>query len=78
MYLEPQGAPRTRRDNTMRAGDLRLLLDEAHAELRAIYAFLERTFGLPDVDLTGLLQPADWVRPAAPGQFPARHRDNDD
>eukprot|EP00959_Pyramimonas_sp_CCMP1952_P264419 5529278-Pyramimonas_sp.AAC.1 len=60
MHLEPQGAPRTRRDNTIRAGDLRLLPDKARAELRAIYTFLERTFGLPDADLTGLLQPADW------------------
>eukprot|EP00959_Pyramimonas_sp_CCMP1952_P131952 2758987-Pyramimonas_sp.AAC.1 len=71
--MEPQGAPRTRRDNTIRAGDLRLLPSEAHAELRTLYSFLERTFGLPDVDLTGLLQPADWVRPATPGQFPASH-----
>eukprot|EP00959_Pyramimonas_sp_CCMP1952_P247869 5181583-Pyramimonas_sp.AAC.1 len=55
--MEPQGAPRTRRDNTVRAGDLRLLPSEAHAELRTLYSFLERTFGLPDVDLTGLLQP---------------------
>ena len=37
------------------------------------YAYLERLFHIPDVDLTGLPQASDWVAPAAPGLLPDHH-----
>eukprot|EP00959_Pyramimonas_sp_CCMP1952_P312967 6550984-Pyramimonas_sp.AAC.1 len=45
--LEPQGARRARRDNTMKAGDLRNLPTAAHADLRQLFSHLELTFGGP-------------------------------
>eukprot|EP00959_Pyramimonas_sp_CCMP1952_P436839 9146697-Pyramimonas_sp.AAC.1 len=76
--LEPPGARRARREDTMRAADLRSLPTAAHADLRQRCAYLELTFGVPPVNLTGLLQPIDWVRPACPGGFPDWQLDNDD
>eukprot|EP00959_Pyramimonas_sp_CCMP1952_P188857 3950088-Pyramimonas_sp.AAC.1 len=62
----------------MRAADLRKDPTAAHAEFLQLYAHLELTFGAPPVNLSGLLQPADWVRPACPSGFPDWHLDNDD
>eukprot|EP00959_Pyramimonas_sp_CCMP1952_P242575 5069905-Pyramimonas_sp.AAC.1 len=45
--LEPQGAMRARRDDTMKAADLRSLPIAAHVELRQLYAHLELLIGVP-------------------------------
>ena len=77
LYLDTSGTARSRRDNAIRPGDLRALPSEAFADLRASYTYLERMFNIPDTDLTGLAQPTDWVRPAAPGHLPDLHPAND-
>eukprot|EP00959_Pyramimonas_sp_CCMP1952_P278992 5833136-Pyramimonas_sp.AAC.1 len=62
----------------MKAADLRSLPTAAHVELRQLYAHLEPSFGVPPVNLNGLIQPAGWIRPARPGGFPDQRPDNDD
>ena len=61
------------RPDTLTPWMFKALPAEAHADLRRRYRTLELMFRVPSVDLTGLLQPVDWVGPAAPGELPVNH-----
>ena len=78
LYADPAGVRPARRDEALTPAEFRSLPDEARADLRRLYAGLERTFEVPDVDLTGAEQPAHWIGPAAPGHLPTGHPAQDD
>ena len=78
LYADPAGVRPARRDEALTPAEFRSLPDEARADLRRLYAGLERTFDVPLVDLTGADQPASWTGPALPGHLPQDHPAQDD
>ena len=73
LYADPTTQISTRRDNVLTPWAFKTLPALALDDLRRTYAYLERVFRVPDVDLTGLPQETDWVAPAAPGHLPEHH-----
>eukprot|EP00959_Pyramimonas_sp_CCMP1952_P056220 1174271-Pyramimonas_sp.AAC.1 len=61
MHLDPDGSRPARRDRTLTPAEFRGPPAEAHTELRRLYTYLEKTYAIPEGDLTDLIQAVDWL-----------------
>ena len=73
VYADPCTKVSTRRDDVLTPWAYKTLPGEAHDDLRRRYILLEQMFQVPQVDLSGLTQAADWTRPAVPGDMGGAH-----